>query len=264
TDADVAWVAASEYVWINGLVIQGPRWRVSELGGTGGGSGVDCISWSNSGGNGCRATNCVLINGTHCGLKEQGHGGTNILVEANVGIYNGMTGLDHGIYFPCEDSTVNGNIFTASAGYGMHTYAGSQPDPNDPNGPWVRHHPSGLLITRNISLQDPISGRQNSQSLLTGLNNEMYNNVLVGGTVGFWFFGGEGGTGNKVYNNIFAHNSSTSFGWNGWDQETNEADYNAFYPGDANDEGANSITGDPQFNGDANDANDLDFSLDAN
>ena len=113
----------AHHFWINGLVIEGPLGRPeapqSET------YGANGITWAGKGGEGCRATNCVVYSNVHCGLKEMGHGGTGILMQANVIFGNGTRSTDHGIYVPADDLTIDGNIVFANAGYGIHSY--SQP-----------------------------------------------------------------------------------------------------------------------------------------
>jgi hypothetical protein len=43
------------------------------------------ITWAGGAGIGCRATNNVVYGNVHCGLKEMGHGGTDIRMESFYG-----------------------------------------------------------------------------------------------------------------------------------------------------------------------------------
>ncbi len=59
--------------------------------------GANGITWAGKAGIGCRATNNVVYGNVHCGLKEMGHGGTGILMEANIIAFNGTdSGYDNG------------------------------------------------------------------------------------------------------------------------------------------------------------------------
>lgn len=91
----------ARHVWINGLLIEGPRGREeappSET------YGANGITWAGKAGFGCRATNNVVYGNVHCGLKEMGHGGTGILIEGNLIFANGTRSTDHGIYCPADE-----------------------------------------------------------------------------------------------------------------------------------------------------------------
>ena len=204
-------LAGATHVWINGLVVEGPLGRPeappAET------YGANGITWSSRAGLGCRATNNVVYGNVHCGLKEMGHGGTGILMEANVIFANGTRCTDHGIYCPADELTIRGNIIFNNAGYGIHCYS----------------HPRGQLIERNICLGNKVCG-----IILAGRENRVFHNVCVGNGVGLQYFRG-GSTDNVVQSNIIAFNR-TDCGWdNGGgrygDPARNTDDYNCYYPG---------------------------------
>jgi hypothetical protein len=134
-----------EHVWINGLVIAGPRGRPEaprqET------FGANGITWRGKGQVGLRATNNVIYGNVHCGLKEMDTPGVKVYVEGNVVFENGTEGRDHGIYCPADDMVLNGNIIFHNAGYGIHSYS----------------QPQRQVITRNICL-----GNQDAGIILAG------------------------------------------------------------------------------------------------
>ena len=222
------------YVWINGLVIEGPKGRpeappfehFSACG----------ILWSNGAGYGCRATNNVVYNNAHCGLKEQGDGGSNILMEGNIIFDNGTTDLDHGIYCPADHCTLGGNIVFNNAGWGLHLYPS----------------PQNLLVYRNICFGNLAGG-----IVMAGGSSKIFNNDAVSNPIGLVYFRSNC-TNNVVENNVFAFNTqSDSVIDNGsgvlGDPSNNADDYNDYYPGSPPGLGAdvmigtNELYGDPQF-----------------
>jgi parallel beta-helix repeat protein len=220
----------AQYVWINGLVIEGPKGRpespaaehYSACG----------IIWTNGAGYGCRATNNVVYNNVHCGLKEMGDGGSNILMEGNVIFANGTTSLDHGIYCPANDCTIDGNIIFNNAGWGIHAYSA----------------PQRLQIYRNIATGN-LGGL-----LLAGVSCGVYNNVFAYNEYGLMYFRG-GCVNNIVENNIAAFNGLADCCWDNGDgllgdPANNIDDYNCYFPGKASpllSPGTHEIYADPQF-----------------
>jgi hypothetical protein len=218
------------HIWVNGLVIKGPKGRPeapkSET------YGANGITWANGAGMDCRATNNVVYGNVHCGLKEMGHGGTNILMEANVIFGNGTNQLDHGIYCPANDLTINGNIIFNNAGYGIHSYS----------------QPKRQVITRNICVGNNAGG-----ILLAGSDNKVFNNVCAFNGVGIFYFRG-GCRDNIVKNNIFAFNKTDCGYDNGGgklgDPAGNLDDYNCYFPGKPDTKlrpGTHEVLADPQF-----------------
>jgi parallel beta-helix repeat protein len=204
-------VSGAQYIWINGLIIEGPRGRpeapTSET------YGANGITWANGAGLGCRATNNVVYYNVHCGLKEMGHGGTQITMEGNVIFENGTSSTDHGIYCPADAVTINGNILFNHPGYGIHSYSS----------------PRGQRITRNLCLGNKAGG-----ILLAGSETQVYHNVCSGNGVGILYFRSNC-LYNVVENNIFAFNGVDG----GYDDcggkvpgpANNVDDYNCYYPG---------------------------------
>jgi hypothetical protein len=220
------------HVWINGLVVEGPKGRpeapASET------YGANGITWRAKAGLGCRATNNVVYSCMHCGLKEMGHGGTDILMEGNVIFENGTEGKDHGIYIPGESVTINGNIIFNNAGYGIHSYGDN-----------TKRH----TITRNV-----IFGHKESAGIiLCGGSSKVFNNVCTGNFWGIYYRGGECKK-NVVKNNIFALNSNADCIWdNGGelgDPKDNDDDYNCYFPGKPSENippGKHEVLADPRF-----------------
>lgn len=200
----------ARHVWVNGLIIEGPRGRgeapAKET------YGANGITWAGRSGVGCRATNNVVYSNVHCGLKEMGHGGIGILMEANVIFENGMNGLDHGIYCPASEVTINGNILFGNAGYGIHSYS----------------DPKRQRITRNICVANKAAG-----IILAGAENEVSNNVFALNGMGIFYYRG-GCRGNVVRNNIFAFNKRDGADDNGGGKlgspADNVDDYNCYFP----------------------------------
>ncbi len=220
----------ARYVWINGLVIEGPKGRSeapkAET------YGANGITWAGKAGIGCRATNNVVYGNVHCGLKEMGHGGTGILMEANIIFDNGTRSTDHGIYCPADELTIRGNIIFNNAGYGIHSYS----------------HPRRQRIVQNICFGNRVCG-----IILAGSENQVYHNVCVGNGIGIFYFRG-GCTDNVVQNNIFAFNGMNCGYDNGGgslgDPTGNIDDYNCYYPGKPDPRvqpGQHEIVADPQF-----------------
>ena len=223
-------VHSAQHVWINGLVIEGPMGRpeapATEM------YGANGITFAGKAGLGCRVTNCVIYRNVHCGIKEMGHGGTKILLEANVIFDNGTRSTDHGIYCPADDLTINGNIIFHNAGYGIHSYS----------------NPKRQVITRNICMGNKAAG-----IILAGSDNKVYHNVCVGNGLGIMYFR-SGCTENVVKNNIFAFNKTDCGYDNGGgklgDPAKNVDDHNCYFPGKPNERikpGMNEVFADPLF-----------------
>jgi parallel beta-helix repeat protein len=205
-------LAKADYVWINGFNIEGPKGRpgapASEH------YGANGITWESGAGLGDRATNNVVYDNVHCGLKEMNHGGTGIFVQGNVIFDNGTNGLDHGIYMPASNSTMDGNVIFYNTGYGIHSYP----------------TPTNQTISHNV-----IFGNTTGGIIIGGSNNKvLYNTVVNSGTWGMFYFRG-GCTNNVVEHNIFAFNVNNG----GWDNgggklgspSNNLDDYNDYYSG---------------------------------
>jgi parallel beta-helix repeat protein len=218
------------HVWINGLVIEGPKGRPeaprAET------YGANGITWAGKAGTGCRATNNVVYGNVHCGLKEMGHGGTGILMEANIIFDNGTRSTDHGIYCPADELTIRGNIIFKNAGYGIHSYS----------------HPRRQRIVQNICFGNRVCG-----IILAGSENQLHHNVCTGNGIGIFYFRA-GSTDNVVQNNIFAFNGTDCGYDNGGgrlgDPARNIDDYNCYYPGKPEPRvqpGGHEILADPQF-----------------
>jgi parallel beta-helix repeat protein len=201
----------AQHVWVNGQVVEGPRGRpeapAREM------YGANGITWSGKAGPGCRATNNVVYSNVHCGLKEMGHGGTHILMEANLVFENGTEMRDHGIYCPADDLTINGNIIFNNVGFGIHSYS----------------QPRRQMITRNICFGNKFAG-----IILAGSENKVFHNVCAFNGTGLTYFRA-GCTDNVVKNNIFAFNTTDGGYDNGGgklgDPARNSDDYNCYFPG---------------------------------
>ena len=146
----------AQHVWINGLVIEGPRGRPEAPSDET--YGANGITWSGGAGDGTRVTNNVVYDNVHCGMKEMGHEGRNILIAGNVIFANGFDTRDHGIYAPSDDTRIIGNILFLNTGWGIHSYK----------------EPTGQLISRNISVANGFGG-----ILLAGNNTEVYHNIAA-------------------------------------------------------------------------------------
>jgi parallel beta-helix repeat protein len=230
----------AQHVWINGLVIEGPKGRpeaprMETFGGNG-------ITWSGKAGLGCRATNNVVYGNVHCGIKEMGHGGAGLFVEGNVIFDNGTEGRDHGIYMPASDVRLNGNVIFDHPGWGIHSYSS----------------PKRQLITRNVCFGNKAGG-----IILAGSDNKVYHNVCASNGQGIFYFR-KGCVGNDVRDNIFAFNKTDCGYDNGGgklgDPSDNTDDYNCYFPGKPSRyiaAGRHEVLASPRFR----DANKGDFRL---
>ncbi len=220
----------ARHFWVNGLVIEGPKGRPeaprAET------YGANGITWAGKAGIGCHATNNVVYGNVHCGLKEMGHGGTGILMEANLIFENGTRETDHGIYCPADELTIRGNIIFNNAGFGIHSYSS----------------PKRQRIVQNICFGNRVCG-----IILAGSENQVYHNVCVGNGIGIFYFR-DGCMDNVVQNNIFAFNGRDGGYDNGGgklgDPVRNTDDYNCYFPGKPHARihaGAHEILADPRF-----------------
>jgi parallel beta-helix repeat protein len=207
-------LTGARHVWINGLVIEGPKGRPEapkrET------FGANGITWAGKAGLGCRATNNVIYGNVHCGLKEMSHGGSGILIEGNVIFDNGTESRDHGIYMPADNVTMNGNVIFENAGFGIHSYGA----------------PRNNLITRNVCFANKVCG-----IILAGSDNKVYHNVCSYNGIGIFYYR-KGCVRNEVRNNIFAFNK-TDCGYDDGggklgDPSDNTDDFNCYFPGKPN------------------------------
>jgi parallel beta-helix repeat protein len=154
-DIDIIGVHSSNYITINGLVLEGARDRLAlqAWGGVRGGG----ILWQNGAGTGNVATNNVVYGVVGTCIKEAGHGGEGILIEGNVVFDCGSESRDHGIYMPSNNETIRGNIAFLSAGYGIHLYS----------------NPSNLLVEKNVVFDNLTGG-----ILLAADHTKVYNNTV--------------------------------------------------------------------------------------
>jgi hypothetical protein len=220
----------ARHVWFNGFVIEGYRgWPESPSNDDYGANGV---TWSGGAGLGTRLTNNVIFNNLHCGVKEMNHGGTSILIAGNVIFENGTDGLDHGIYAPANEISVDGNIVFYNSGWGVHSY----PSP-------VRQ-----TLTRNILFFNGSGG-----ILLAGSETRVFHNLALASRKGILYFRG-GSAFNKVLNNIFAFNTETDGGYdNGGGKfgnpHDNLDDFNCYSspPDPRIKTGLHEVYGDPRF-----------------
>jgi hypothetical protein len=81
---------------------------------------------------GCRITNCVSMFNLHCGFKDQSGGTDGVYLAGNLAYRNGRSGLDHGLYMPGNNCTIDGDIYAYNTGFGLSWYA-------NPNGLQCTH-----------------------------------------------------------------------------------------------------------------------------
>src|SRR5205823_4256320 len=140
------------------------------------GFGANGITWSGGAGSGCRVTNNIVYNNVHCGLKEMGHGGTGISIEANVIFDNGTEGHGHGIYCPADNCTIEGNISFNNANCGIQSYRNTATAASP--------GPTGQKINRNICF-----GNGGGGLVLAGISTQVYNNAFAyNGLFGLMYF----------------------------------------------------------------------------
>ncbi len=190
------------YVWFNGFVVEGYRGypgapaqeTYSDVG----------IIFFNGAGQGDRISNNVVYNHLHCGIKEEGHGGTNALIQGNIVFENGTQGTDHGIYVPASYFTVDGNIIFNNAGYGIHSYS----------------NPTGQVLSRNITFGNGAGG-----IIIAGDHNQVFNNTSVSNARGIFYFR-EGAAYNNVKNNLFVFNGSNNLDYDSGGSMNSYPQYN--------------------------------------
>jgi parallel beta-helix repeat protein len=165
-------------------------------------------------------------------MKEMGHGGTKIFMEANLVFENGTESRDHGIYCPADDLTINGNVIFHNAGYGIHSYS----------------QPKHQTITRNLCIGNKVCG-----IILAGSENKVFHNVCVNNGIGLFYFRG-GCKNNVVKNNICAFNKTDCGYDNGGgkygDPADNTDDFNVYFPGKPAEQikpGGHEVLADPLF-----------------
>jgi hypothetical protein len=217
------------HVWINGLVIEGPKGRPeaprTET------YGANGITWDKPG-PGCRATNNVVYGNVHCGLKQMSPTDTAIRAEGNIIFDNGTESRDHGIYLNTDEGVADGNIIFENAGYGIHSYP----------------EPKRQILRRNVCFANKEGG-----IVLGGSDNKVHHNVCAGNGRGIFYFR-LGCSHNDVRNNVFAFNRSDCAYDNGGgklgDPSANSDDFNCYFPGKPDAKihpGAQEVLADPQF-----------------
>ncbi|HVS36848.1 MAG TPA: right-handed parallel beta-helix repeat-containing protein, partial [Gemmataceae bacterium] len=231
-DGAVITLEEANYVWINGFVIEGPLGQ--SYAPTSEHYGANGITRQDGAGLGDEATNNVVYNNVHCGLKEMDQNiGAGILIQDNVIFDNGTDNLlDHGIYMPANDVTINSNVIFNNAGCGIQAYT----------------DPTGQVITHNVIFGNGFAG-----ILLAGGDSQVFDNTCSGNEYGIMYFRG-GCTGNVVEHNVFAFNG-TDCGWDdGGGQDPAPSDntdnYNCYHPGLPNpniNPGPNEVLADPLF-----------------
>jgi parallel beta-helix repeat protein len=230
-DSAVFTLDAADYVWINGFIIEGPMGQsyapASEH------YGANGITFENKAGLGDEATNNVIYNNVHCGIKEMNHGGQGIFIQGNVIFGNGTSTLDHGIYMPAPNSTLDGNVIFNNTGWGIHLYPS----------------PANQTITHNILFNNGVGG------ILLASNGDtvMYNTAVNNNTWGILYFR-SGCTNNIVEHNIFADNKYLNADYDSGGPmnsfpSNNIDDYNCYYPGQPRlqSPGQHELYANPQF-----------------
>ncbi|OQA04518.1 MAG: hypothetical protein BWY68_00251 [bacterium ADurb.Bin400] len=232
TGAGVLYLTRTNYIWVNGLVLEGTIGRADNL--TDESYGANGISfYENLNGVGVKLTNNISYWNMHCGFKSI-HNASYFTLESNVAIWNGTEHLDHGMYFGTSDTIFRGNLIAENSGYGMHAYS----------------YPQRSLYERNLAVRNGHTGM-----LITGRDNEVYYNTVADNYVGLWLGGYSADFGNYISKgNILANNTNNSWG----DYFVNQggaggsvSDYNLTYPHNmtgTNIAGANDMFGqDPLF-----------------
>ena len=221
--------AAARGVWINGLMIVGPRWfdQADQMRASAVARAPDCIRWTDGAGDGCRVTNCLVTNALRCGMAEIGQGGSNMLLEGNLIFRNGLdANYDHGSWLTANGHVHNGNVVFDNAGWGIHSLGpGRSIDPNDPNAGWIEDLPSNQWIGRNICFGHARGGG----ILLTGVGNQVYHNTCTDNLYGLkWHGAAENVTdaGNVARNNLLSLNTYNFPDNPDWDPNANSRDYN--------------------------------------
>jgi hypothetical protein len=222
-------VRGASHVWINGLVIEGPKGRpeapkIDTYGANG-------VTWDKTG-PGCRATNNIVYGNVHCGLKQMNYTDTAIRAEGNIIFDNGTESRDHGIYLNTDEAVADGNVIFENAGFGIHSYP----------------EPKRQVLIRNVCFANKEGG-----IVLGGSANKVYHNVCANNLRGIFYFR-MGCKQNDVRNNVFAFNRIDCAYDNGGgklgDPSANTDDYNCYYPGkpDAKIQpGSHEVLADPHF-----------------
>ena len=102
-------------MWINGLVLAGPRQDPNCPSSVTFGTG---LTWIGGSGTGCRGTNNAVFEQIATGICEAGHGGTGILMEGNISFANGLLSDNSQIACPAAGSALHGNIAFCWRGVG--------------------------------------------------------------------------------------------------------------------------------------------------
>jgi len=221
--------AAARYVWINGLVIVGPRWfdEAEQMRASAVAPAPDCIRWTDGAGDGCRVTNCLITNALGCGMIQTDRGGRDMLLEGNLIFRNGLdASSDHGSWMSGDGHVHSGNVVFENAGGGIYcVWPGRPVDPNDPNAGWIEDVPADHWIGRNICFGHVDGGG----ILLTGVGNQVYHNTCTDNLYGLrWLGAAENVTdaGNVARNNLLSLNTYNFPDNPDWDPNTNFADHN--------------------------------------
>lgn len=224
--------SSRNYFTVNGIIFEGYRdetWAPAADH-----FGQNGITISN--GVGLRITNCVTAKNAHCGIKAMDHGESPVVVEGCISCDNGTNSLDHGIYFPSDGHTANGNTIFGNAAWGLHLYS----------------TPADLTITRNLVFGN-VGG-----IILGGADGVIHNNTVANHSYeGITYFRG-GCLRNDVKNNIVSNCTLESGYDNGGgllgDPTDNVDDFNDYYPDGVgiyldvyNTVGANDINAAPLF-----------------
>lgn len=183
-------------LWVNGLVIEGYKAKAGSPANDD--YNANGISGAETGL--VTATNNVIYNNLHCGIKG------SVISSGNIIFENGTDTLDHGIYMPLDDLQATGNIIFHNAGWGIHMY----------------QYPRRNVITRNIVFENSFGG-----IVVGGSYNKIYQNVVVKNvTVGILYYR-DGATNNDVKNNIFAFNGANAK--RDGNPSNNSDDYNTYF-----------------------------------
>ncbi len=207
--APVIRLSGVQYLWINGLMIEGTRNKPNSAADDD--FSASGIQMPHETGLGVQITNNIIYNNLHCGIK----GGTDqALIEGNVIFDNGTDTLDHGIYGSEDDVKIIGNIIFRNTGFAIHNF----------------RTPSNQIISHNVIFENGIGG-----IVIGGSDNIVTHNVSVNNNKGITLHRSRAAN-NIVLNNILIDNrfniAHDDRGGEALVPSNNNVDYNLYYPAD--------------------------------
>lgn len=163
-------------VIINGITIEGPRWRGGVTTSDKFAANAISVEHSNQ-----TVQNCVCVGVNHCGVKSYNLA-ANCVIQANVLFMNGQAqAQDHGIYWPFDNNTLRGNVLFKNAGWGIQLFS----------------DPTNVQVYRNVSFGNLTGG-----IVCASISSKYYNNTCVNNSGNGLYLYKSNCTNNDFKNNI--------------------------------------------------------------